>query len=151
MRELVVDACRSGAHEVQLDYIRFPDGMSPRLQFDAVDPADAAARSETITSFIDALQDEVGECVLAADVFGFITSIDGDGGIGQQLEAMAAVTDVLSPMVYPNHWSSGWFGYDSPAANPGGVVRASMENAIERVGGLATLRPWLQDLSLIHI
>lgn len=145
VRELVVDACRSGAHEVQLDYIRFPDGMSPRLLFDATDPADAQARSDTITSFIAELQDEIGDCVLAADIFGFVTSVDTDGGIGQQLEAMAAVTDVLSPMVYPNHWSSGWFGFSSPAANPGGVVRASMSNAVDRVGGQTTLRPWLQD------
>ncbi|MDW3217493.1 MAG: putative glycoside hydrolase [Acidimicrobiales bacterium] len=145
VRELVVAACQAGVHEVQLDYIRFPDGMSPRLRFDATDPADAEARSDTITSFISELQDEIGDCVLAADIFGFITSVDSDGGIGQQLEAMAAVADVLSPMVYPNHWSSGWFGFSSPAANPGGVVRASMANAVERVGGRTTLRPWLQD------
>jgi hypothetical protein len=146
IKDLVSRACRSGVYEIQLDYIRFPDGLSPALRFDNVDATDAAARTEVISSFITDLQKNVGDsCLIAADIFGFVTSVDGDGGIGQQLEAMADVTDVLSPMVYPNHWSSGWFGYSSPAANPGGVVTASMTNAIERVGNRTTLRPWLQD------
>ena len=145
VRELVVAACAAGVDEVQLDYIRFPDGISPNLQFDDADPRNAASRVETITSFIEELRVRTGDCVLAADVFGFVTSIDGDGGIGQDFDAMADVVDVVSPMVYPDHWSPGWFGFASPEANPAGVVTASMTNAIERGGDRATMRPWLQD------
>jgi hypothetical protein len=145
VHELVLAACAAGVDEVQLDYIRFPDGLNDSLRFDQADPTSETSRSDTITSFIADLQAEVGECALAADIFGFVTSVDGDGGIGQNLEAMASVTDVLSPMVYPNHWSAGWFGFDSPAANPGGVISASMANALERAGSDATMRPWLQD------
>jgi hypothetical protein len=145
VRELAVAACAAGVDEVQLDYIRFPDGLSPNLGFDNADAGDAASRVRTITGFIEELRGLTGECVLAADVFGFVTSVDGDGGIGQDLEAMAGVVDVVSPMVYPDHWSSGWFGFESPEANPAGVVTASMTNALERGGADATMRPWLQD------
>lgn len=145
VRELAEAACAAGVDEVQLDYIRFPDGLSPDLRFDRADPGDARSRSDTITGFISEVREEVGACVLAADIFGFVTSIDGDGGIGQDIESMAAVTDVLSPMVYPDHWTRGWFGYDSPEANPAGVVTASMTNALVRAGDAAIMRPWLQD------
>ncbi|MEM7143476.1 MAG: putative glycoside hydrolase [Actinomycetota bacterium] len=146
VRALTEFACAEGADEVQLDYIRFPDGITPNLRFDNADGMDEASRTATITSYVAGLHEDLdGRCRLAADIFGFVTSVQTDGGIGQQLEAIAAVTDVLSPMVYPNHWSSGWFGFPSPAANPGGVVTASMRNAVDRVGAQVMLRPWLQD------
>jgi hypothetical protein len=146
VRELAEAACAAGVDEVQLDYIRFPDGLRPELRFDAVDAGDEAQRVATITGYVGELRRGLpAGCALAADIFGFITSIDGDGGIGQDLEAMADVVDVLSPMVYPNHWSRGWFGFAVPAAHPGEVVTASMSNARTRVGDRVGLRPWLQD------
>lgn len=146
VRELAEAACAAGVDEVQLDYIRFPDGLGPGLRFDGVDATDEAQRVAAITDYVAGLRSALpAGCALAADVFGFITSIPGDGGIGQNLEAMADATDVLSPMVYPDHWSTGWFGFAVPAAHPGEVVTASMANAADRVGDRAGLRPWLQD------
>lgn len=146
VRELAEAACAAGVDEVQLDYIRFPDGMGPELRFDGVDPSDAAQRVATITGYVAELRSVLpAGCALAADIFGFVTSIAGDGGIGQDLEAMADAVDVLSPMVYPNHWGRGWFGFAVPAAHPGEVVTASMSNAFDRVGDRVGLRPWLQD------
>lgn len=146
VRELAEAACAAGVDEVQLDYIRFPDGITPSLRFDDVDAGVESQRVAAITDFVGSLRATLPtECRLAADIFGFVTSISGDGGIGQSLEAMAGVADVVSPMVYPDHWSRGWFGYDSPEHHPAGVVRRSMTNARDRVGSLTTLRPWLQD------
>ena len=146
VRELVVAACGAGVDEVQLDYIRFPDGITPSLRFDAVDPTVEEQRTATISEFIGGLRDLIpADCALAADIFGFVTSVAGDGGIGQDIEVLATRADVLSPMVYPNHWSRGWFGYDEPADHPGGVVTASLANALDRVGDEVTIRPWLQD------
>jgi hypothetical protein len=143
--ELAVEACDAGVDEVQFDYVRFPDGFEGVAQFDG--PSDEASRIATITSFLDEAVGAIGhECAVAADIFGFVTSIAGDGGIGQRLEDLAQVTPVLSPMVYPNHWSAGWFGFDVPADHPGPVAYQSSANAIVRVGGTGTvIRPWLQD------
>ncbi len=142
--DLATEACRAGVDEVQFDYVRYPDGAGDGLLFDAGD--DEASRVDNIVSFLeDARAALLPQCAIAADIFGFITSVPTDGGIGQQLEALAKVTEVLSPMAYPHHWSTGWFGYSIPADHPGGVIDASMRDAISRVGGSTTIRPWLQD------
>ncbi|MEO0492297.1 MAG: putative glycoside hydrolase [Actinomycetota bacterium] len=142
--QLATEACAAGVDEVQFDYVRYPDGNQANLVFDG--GKTEAIRIETIRSFLQTAKDRVGPgCAIAADIFGFVTSVPGDGGIGHQLETLAGVADVLSPMSYPNHWSTGWFGFDKPADNPGGVIDASMRDAIFRAGGRTTIRPWLQD------
>jgi hypothetical protein len=143
--DLAREVCEMGVDEVQLDYVRFPDGFLGLAVFDG--PVDEASRIATITSFLAEAAAAVGDsCTIAADIFGFITSIGSDGGIGQRLEDLAQVTGVLSPMVYPNHWSSGWFGFSTPADHPGPVAYTSTANAVSRVGGTGTVvRPWLQD------
>ncbi len=141
---LATEACAAGVDEVQFDYVRFPDGSPTDAIYDG--PSDETARIATIAGFLTEARETLpAGCTVAADIFGFITSIPGDGGIGQQLEELAEVADVLSPMAYPNHWGTGWFGYSSPADHPGRVVDASMSDALLRVGGHTTLRPWLQD------
>ena len=41
-------------------------------------------------------------CATGIDIFGFITNKPHEGGIGQQLELLPMVTDVVSPMTYPS-------------------------------------------------
>ena len=84
-------------------------------------------------------------CAVAADIFGFITSVVDDGGIGQQFDELVEVTDVVSPMIYPSHYSAGWFGYNVPNDNPGPVVAEALADGLERADGPAVVRPWLQD------
>jgi len=143
--ELASEACAAGVDEVQFDYVRFPDGIARGVVFDG--GSSASVRVSTITGFLaDAKATLPDGCDVAADIFGFITSIDGDGGIGQQLSSLAGVVDVVSPMVYPNHWGNGWFGFAVPANHPGPVVDGSSRNALDRVAGTSTaVRPWLQD------
>lgn len=144
--DLAVDACSMGVDEVQFDYIRFPDGNKTSVLFDG--PSDPAGRSEAIRSFLEEASDLLHPmgCAVAADIFGFIISIDGEGGIGQQLETLAEVTDVLSPMVYPSHYSSGWFGFSDPNAHPYQVVFQALGDGLPRLAdGDAILRPWIQD------
>jgi len=141
---LAAEACAAGVDEVQFDYVRYPDGATGGLLFDGGN--DELSRVQSIVEFLGEARSGLPDgCAVAADIFGFITSIPGDGGIGQQLEGLARVVDVLSPMAYPNHWGTGWFGYATPADHPAGVIDASMRDALSRVGGTTTMRPWLQD------
>lgn len=145
--DLAVDACRQGFDEIQFDYVRYPDGYGESAVFDGGSEPDT--RQEAIRTFLleaGRLLHPLG-CAVAADIFGFITTVSGDGGIGQQLEALANTVDVLSPMLYPSHYSRGWFGYDSPVSNPGGVVGAALDDGLERVEGQVIIRPWIQDFS----
>lgn len=143
--DIATEACAGGVTEIQFDYVRYPDGFSANTYFEGGSGADV--RATFITSFLEEAGDILHPmgCAVAADIFGFITSVSDDGGIGQQFEALSAVTDVLSPMIYPSHYSTGWFGFDVPNNNPGPVVSEALGDAIPRVNGSAVIRPWLQD------
>jgi hypothetical protein len=86
-------------------------------------------------------------CAVGADVFGFITRVGqpDDGGIGQNWEAIANIVDVISPMVYPSHYSTGWYGFEVPNNHPGPMVRAALTDGLNRLPRNVIVRPWLQD------
>jgi hypothetical protein len=145
--DLAVEACAAGFDEIQFDYVRYPDGFDSSAVFDG--GADARQRPIVIRDFLaeaSALLHPAG-CTVAADIFGFITSTRGDGGIGQQLEELAGVVDVLSPMLYPSHYSEGWFGFDVPTDHPRPVVARGLDDGINRLDFPVMLRPWIQDFS----
>lgn len=143
--DLATEACMAGFDEIQFDYVRYPDGFGRSAVFDG--GAGSDERPQVIKSFLaeaSAALNPLG-CAVAADIFGFITSTPNDGGIGQQLEELAEVVDVLSPMLYPSHYSEGWFGFEVPNDHPGPVVAAALDDGIERLGSSVVIRPWIQD------
>ncbi len=143
---LAEEACRAGLDEIQFDYIRFPAGFGSRARFDG-GTASEEMRVEAIRGFLEGARNILNPlgCAVAADIYGFITSTPGDGGIGQHLETLAPVVDVLSPMLYPSHYSSGWYGHAAPNDHPGPVVSGALDDALARLDGAVILRPWLQD------
>ena len=144
---LADEACRLGVDEIQFDYVRYPDGFGPEAVFDG--GSDYEARVETIRSFLEEARAllHAGDCVVAGDIFGFITAAQDDGGIGQQWEVVSSVLDVVSPMIYPSHYDDGWYGYDDPQANPGPMVDRALRQGLDRLATGAVVRPWLQDFS----
>lgn len=145
---LAEEACALGYDEIQFDYVRFPtDGPVDRAVYDG--PSDQAGRVTTISSFLSearSLLNPMG-CAVAADVFAVILSADGDQGLGQRVEELADSVDVISPMIYPSHYSTGWFGYECPNAFPGPVVSGALDDGLPRVNGPAIVRPWIQDFT----
>lgn len=143
--DLAEEVCDAGVDEIQFDYIRYPDGFPETAQFDEV--ASEANRVQIISSFLKEATDRLHPlgCAVAADVFGFVTAINYDGGIGQNFAELSGSVDVLSPMIYPSHYSTGWYGYDVPNDNPGGVVGGALDDSSQRIDGPAIVRPWLQD------
>lgn len=143
--DLAEEACAAGFDEIQFDYVRYPDGFGSSAVFDG--GADADQRPQFIKSFLAEASAALNPngCAVAADIFGFITSTPTDGGIGQQLEELAEVVDVLSPMLYPSHYSEGWFGFEVPNDNPGPVVAGALDDGLERLGSTVIIRPWIQD------
>lgn len=143
--ELAVEACALGVDEIQFDYIRFPDSRRPTATFDG--PIDPDSRVAAITSFLEEARALLGRmgCAVAADIFGFLTTVPDDGGIGQQWEKITETLDVVSPMLYPSHYDSGWFGFERPNNHPGEVVSQALADAVARVHTGVVIRPWLQD------
>ena len=143
--DIAEEVCTAGMDEIQFDYVRYPAGFPEGTQFDL--PATAENRANTIAAFLDEAADVLHPlgCAVAADVFGFVTSVDHDGGIGQQFSMLSSSVDVLSPMIYPSHYSTGWFGFDVPNDHPGSVVGGALDDGVTRIEGAAIVRPWLQD------
>ena len=143
--DLAVEACAGGVDEIQFDYVRFPDARSESATFDQ--GVGDEVRLSTIIAFLnDAvnLLHPVG-CAVAADVFGFLTTHTGDGGIGQRWEDVGMIVDVISPMLYPSHYATDWFGFEIPNDHPGSVVQQALEDGMERLPRNVVVRPWLQD------
>jgi len=87
------------------------------------------------------------DCALGVNVFGSAMTVSAPGAVGQDFPGLSDVADVLSPTVYPSHYSTGWFGLDDPSSQPGTVVTRALDDGLERLTGPAVLRPWLQDFS----
>lgn len=145
--ELAAEACEAGLDEIQFDYVRFPDGLREGARFDG--GVNAEARVATVRDFLGtavAALHPLG-CAVGADIFGFITSAVDDGGIGQQWEELTKVVDVASPMLYPSHYTSGWYGYQVPSDHPGPLVAEALDDALTRLSREIVVRPWLQDFA----
>jgi hypothetical protein len=143
--DIAVEACSMGVDEIQFDYVRFPDARTEASTFDL--GVSQEVRMSVISTF---LHDAVAAlrpmgCAVAADVFGFITRDPADGGIGQRWEDIAMIVDVVSPMVYPSHYTAGWYGFDNPNDHPGEMVGNALSDGMDRLPRSVVVRPWLQD------
>jgi hypothetical protein len=146
---LAVEAAELGFDEVQLDYIRFPsDGLLDQADFGPEYAGET--KLQAITGFLTEMQAAIRPtgALLAVDIFGLTMWDDGDGGIGQNFEAIAQYVDVVCPMIYPSHFYPGELGFDIPNDHPYEVIFNSLESGANRVPSAASkLRPWLQDFS----
>jgi hypothetical protein len=143
---LGVAACRMGFDEIQFDYVRFPgDGPTGAAVYSA-GPVDEDAKVATITAFLEAARTRIhaAGCAVSADIFGIVVSTTNPQGIGQRVEDLSWVVDVLSPMIYPSHYGPGWLGLDNPNDHPDRVVTQAIEAGMPRLEGGAYMRPWLQ-------
>ena len=143
--DLAVEACKAGVDEIQFDYVRFPDSRRESARFDGgVTPE---VRSVTTRDFLATAVAQLHPlgCAVAADIFGFLTRAVDDGGIGQKWETMTSVLDVASPMLYPSHYDSGWYGFDNPNDHPAELIGNALDDGLGRLSRQTVVRPWLQD------
>ena len=153
--DLAVETCKAGVDEIQFDYVRFPDGFGSSVQFDGGsaylgaynDPEAGAARVAVIAAFLREARDLLNPmgCAVSADVFAITLSVPDDQGIGQRPEDLSEVVDALSPMIYPDHYSDGSFGYENPFDYPFEIVDAALTAGMPRLQSTAVMRPWLAD------
>lgn len=144
--QLAGEAVAKGFNEVQFDYLRFPsEGSLGTIRYSA--SSTRATRTRAIGRFLAAARQAVGdEARLAIDVFGYTAFNEGDTNVGQRIEDLAPLVDVLSPMAYPSAYHVGIPGYRNPVANPYAVVAETVRRVRARSRGTsAVVRPWIQD------
>jgi hypothetical protein len=142
-------AARSGADEVQFDYVRFPaEGAQKDASFVYQKEHPQWQRTDVIVDFLKKAYGELHAqgVLLSLDVFGVMAwqrSIDL-AHTGQDIPRMAHYCDVLSPMIYPSHFF-GMDGYAHPGDAPEHFIGESMERfQLITKDTRVVLRPWLQ-------
>jgi len=141
-----------GADEVQLDYIRFP--VQAQGIKDAAMPAPDGHRSQAIRAFVKTVHDvtQASSIPLSLDVFGVTATGESSDieALGQNLAVIGTEAEVLSPMVYPSHYSPGWNGFAEPGAHPE-IIGIGTKGALARLHAghvdSTLIRPWLQASS----
>jgi hypothetical protein len=142
---LAEEACAIGFDEIMFDYVRYPSGRTAEVsgQLEMTE----AERVSVVTEFLAEtrrLLNPMG-CAVSAAVFAIVLSAPDDQGLGQRPEELSTQVDVLSPMVYPSHYSNGWLGFAEPNDHPYDVTADAISDALARMEpGAAQLRPWLQ-------
>jgi hypothetical protein len=154
------EALDMGFQEVQWDYVRFPD-VTPAVRAGMVFPgANGKSRWDNIRDFILYSRRELARygVPVSADIFGVMTNVEDDMGIGQLWEEVVRAADHLHPMVYPSHYRAGYYGFARPDANPYEVVRIALEDGVTRAGYVrapgtrtATIEPWLQAFTADYL
>jgi hypothetical protein len=147
-----------GFDEINFDYIRFPsDGNMQDISYPY---SSTTPKTQVMKSFFSYLHDKLisqrtvsGDGVkISADLFGMVTTVQDDMGIGQLLENALPYFDYIMPMVYPSHYPPTFQGYKNPEAYPYEVVKFAMQSGVNRAKVASTtplkLRPWLQDFGL---
>ncbi len=154
------EALDMGFSEIQWDYVRFPDVTEARRRTMAFPGSNGKARDVNIEEFIRYSREQLAEyqVPITADVFGLVTHLAGDVGIGQNWERVITASDAVLPMVYPSHYFGGVYGFSKPNAHPYEMVRISMADAVERTRAVQAqgkktgeIIPWLQAFTADYL
>lgn len=159
---IAIEASKIGFKDIQLDYVRFPEGFETfhdELNYSVEEfniyNNSGEERTAVIADFISKMKTSLMpyNTKLSADIFGYITIVKNTEdvtGIGQDFYKIAENVDVISAMIYPSHWSIGFFGIDFPNAKPYETIYEyvlSEKQAFTQLSKIPVSRPWLQDFT----
>lgn len=154
--QLAEEAVRMGFVEIQYDYVRFPDEPRSRMAkavFSARREGESARSGVMRNMSLLAERTRRLGVPFTIDIFGLTTTATDDMGIGQVWEDLVTVADVVLPMVYPSHYTTGVYGVTRPNHAPYTMVKRALEDGLRRSEALtpkrtAEIRPFLQAFTL---
>ncbi|WP_379137291.1 putative glycoside hydrolase [Paenibacillus sp. sgz500958] len=150
--EIAKEAAKLGFKEIQFDYVRFPEGFEKRADALKYTKSDLS-RVQIISDFVKYARSELGPLGVrvSVDIFGYAASVPAAEGIGQDFVKISKNVDIISPMVYPSHYSTGWFDVKDPDKNPYATIKGSMVDTHKKLDPLGSykpiIRPWIQDFT----
>ncbi|HSV96718.1 MAG TPA: putative glycoside hydrolase [Spirochaetota bacterium] len=137
-----------GFDEIQFDYIRFPSDGPTHLCRYRHRRFEDGFKSEAIGDFLERAK-RVIPVPLSVDIYGFNAMYRFGNWIGQDLEEIAAVVDVVCPMVYPSHFGGRYYRRFPGDEHPYRIVLDSGVRARVISGDGAPLRPYLQAFKML--
>jgi hypothetical protein len=148
------EAVKAGFKEIQFDYVRFPEGFEKRADILKY-TKDERSRIDAVAQFVKYAREQIEPlgARVSVDIFGYAASVPAAEGIGQDFVKISENVDVISPMVYPSHYSEGWFGSKVPDAAPFATINGSMIDTNKKLAPIETsglkpvIRPWIQDFT----
>ncbi|OZB96757.1 putative glycoside hydrolase [Paenibacillus sp. XY044] len=146
------EAAKLGFKEIQFDYVRFPEGFEKRA--DTLKYAkNGKSRVDAVAEFVQYARKQLSPLGIrvSVDIFGYAASVPAAEGIGQDFGKISENVDVISPMVYPSHYTTGWFGAQDPDKEPYKTIKGSMADTHKKLDPLEDrkpiIRPWIQDFT----
>ncbi|MFX3633801.1 MAG: putative glycoside hydrolase [Candidatus Pristimantibacillus sp.] len=146
------EAARLGFKEIQFDYVRFPEGFEKKaeaLQYDKTEES----RADVVTGFVKYAREQLEPMGVrvSVDIFGYAASVPAAEGIGQDFVKISNDVHVISPMVYPSHYSTGWFNQKDPDKSPYATIKGAMLDTHKKLDPIGDskpiIRPWIQDFT----
>jgi hypothetical protein len=157
--EIAKVAAKLGFQEIQFDYVRFPEGFEKRAdqlsynygEYKNLNLSAEKKRVKAVTDFVTYAKNELKnyDVKMSVDIFGYTATLLEAGGIGQNFTQISQNVDVISPMIYPSHWTS-YFGIQYPDKHPYELVSeyAKFENKkLAAIPNSPVPRPWIQDFT----
>lgn len=156
--EVAKEAAKLGFKDIQFDYVRFPEGFEKKadtLKY----VKDDRSRVDVVTEFVKYAREQLNPLGVrvSVDIFGYAAAVPAAEGIGQDFNKISKYVDVISPMVYPSHYSTGWYGNKVPDAHPYATIDGAMKDThkkmtpLEEIGQKPIIRPWIQDFTATWI
>jgi hypothetical protein len=110
------------------------------------------ARVMAVTDFVEYAYNELEPLgvKISVDIFGYTATRSEAPGIGQSFTEVSKHVDVISSMIYPSHWSFGYFGIPKPDKEPYRLVKEYVIAEKEKFTELESppvSRPWIQDFT----
>ncbi|MFC4306250.1 putative glycoside hydrolase [Cohnella boryungensis] len=150
--EIAKEAAKLGFKEIQFDYVRFPEGFETKadgLKFTKSE----LSRVDIVTGFVEYAKKELEPLGVrvSVDIFGYAASVPAAEGIGQDFTGISSAVHVISPMIYPSHYSTGWFKQKDPDKAPYATIKGAMDDTHKKLEPLGDdkpiIRPWIQDFT----
>lgn len=151
--EVAKAAIEAGFKEIQFDYVRFPEGFEHRAETLTYTRDPERSRAEAVADFVKYAREQLNPtgARISVDIFGYAASVDQAEGIGQDFNMISQYVDVICPMVYPSHYSTGWFGSRVPDLAPYTTIFGSMMDTQKKLEQIKDKKPviraWLQDFT----
>lgn len=150
--EVAKEAAKHGFKEIQFDYVRFPEGFEKRadsLKY----TKNELSRIDAVSEFVKYAREQLEPLgvKVSVDIFGYAASVPAAEGIGQDFVKISQNVDIICPMIYPSHYTTGWFGAKEPDLAPYQTIKGASEDTLKKLEPLGEekpiIRPWIQDFT----
>ncbi|TYA14841.1 GTP-binding protein [Paenibacillus faecis] len=150
--EVAKEAAKHGFKEIQFDYVRFPEGFEKRadtLKY----TKNELSRIDTVAAFVKYAREQLEPLGIkvSVDIFGYAASVPAAEGIGQDFVKISDQVDIICPMIYPSHYTTGWFNAKDPDKAPYQTIKGAIADTQKKLAALGeeqpVIRPWIQDFT----